>query len=666
MNPLRRLASIPRLVRYEFARITSTTMGALSLLAIFSVPILYGSLFLWGNLDPFGNMTHYTVAVVNHDEGTERDGEVTNHGDQVVENLLDDGTFAWDVTNSDAAQAGLRNGNYGFVVTLPPTFSADLESAGGDNPRQAVIELSTNDAGNSIGTTAAERLGEAVRAAVASEVGDAAALMLLDGLAEVRDGMNTAIDGANQLADGNGKLKEGLEKADDASGRLAEGANELATGAATARDGSAELANGLSQLNEKTSELPAQASKLADGARQVSDGNAQIAEQVSKISALSAEIEADRQAIRAEVEQRLRERGVDEETIAAAVEALEPVDDRLSSVNAEIQSKSADVQRLADGAAQVADGAEKLSEAAPTLASAVNKAADGSAQLSAGSQKLADGTATLSSGAGQLHEGINTAHEASVKLADGSAKLRDGLVEGQKRIPESNKELRERQAAAIGDPVRVDQDNIAEAPNYGTGLAPFFIALCAWIGMYALFLIVKPFSRRAVTAISSPLRITIAGWATPALLGATQMLVLFLTLNWPVGMEFVHPLATVGIMMLASVTFASIIMALNIWFGSPGQFMALLITFVQLVGSGGTFPWQTLPEPFRTVHQYLPMSWVTDALRQTILGGNMQMAGTAAIALSLVLATALLISMLGVMRVTRTRIMRDLQPSVLG
>lgn len=54
--------------------------------------------------------------------------------------------------------------------------------------------------------------------------------------------------------------------------------------------------------------------------------------------------------------------------------------------------------------------------------------------------------------------------------------------------------------------------------------------------------------------------------------------------------------------MLASFTYAAIILALNVWLGSVGQFVGLVLMVLQLLTAGGTFPWQTLPAPLAWLH----------------------------------------------------------------
>jgi putative membrane protein len=214
--------------------------------------------------------------------------------------------------------------------------------------------------------------------------------------------------------------------------------------------------------------------------------------------------------------------------------------------------------------------------------------------------------------------------------------------------------------------VLIESSKVAAAADYGAGLAPFFAALAGWIGIYALFLIVKPVSRRAVTALHSPVRITLAGWLTPGLLGGVQMVALFGVLSIALGFTFANPLATLGIMVLAALTYAAIILALNVWLGSVGQFLGLVLMVLQLVTAGGTFPWQTLPAPLTGLHHILPMGFVVDAMRQLMYGGDLgRIAGDAGIMLTWT-AVALLLAAIGVTRMTHRRTLRDLAPSLMG
>lgn len=169
-----------------------------------------------------------------------------------------------------------------------------------------------------------------------------------------------------------------------------------------------------------------------------------------------------------------------------------------------------------------------------------------------------------------------------------------------------------------------------------------------------------------MTALHSPIRVTLAGWLTPGLLGGMQMLALFGVLAAALGFAFSHPLATLGVMVAASLTYAAIILALNVWFGSVGQFLGLVMMVLQLVTAGGTFPWQTLPTPLIWFHHVLPMGYVVDAMRQLMYGGDLARVGADLGILAAWLGGALLLAAAGVARLTHGRTLRDLQPSLIG
>lgn len=417
----------------------------------------------------------------------------------------------------------------------------------------------------------------------------------------------------------------------DAIAEIRDSLVTAADGAATIADGAASLADGLGQLDDATSALPSGTAALADGAAQVADGDAQLAAIADRVGAAAQEAADTVPQVRAELVQRLQDAGVpqaDIDTILAQYDALAA---DVATANARAQSAVDDIDALADGAAQVADGAAQLAASATTLAAAVTAASDGAAQL-----------------------------------ADGTAELASGLADGLAQIPATTADERAAQAANIADPVVIDTSNVASAGTYGAGLAPFFASLAAWIGIYALFLIVKPVSKRAITALHSPIRVTLAGWLTPGLLGAIQMTVLFGVLLVVLGFSMQWPIAVLGVMVLNAFVFAAIILALNVWFGSVGQFLGLVLMVLQLVTAGGTFPWQTLPAPLQALHQVLPMGFSTDAMRQIMYGGLVERALGDLLVLAAWMVGALVLAAIGVTRMSHRRTLRDLQPSLIG
>jgi putative membrane protein len=604
---------VPSMIAAELRRLTASRMGILALVALVCVPILYGGLYLWANQDPYAKFPDVPVALVVNDEGapsTSDDGSTVNYGEDVADNLIEGNAFDWQrMTAAEGAQA-LHDGSVDFMVTIPADFSEALTSVASDDPHQARIELDTNDANNYLASSMGTQAVEKIRSSVAQMVGSEAAERLLTGLSDVRDSLITATDGASQLTDG----------------------------ATTAATGSSTLADGTSQLADGTAQLAAGATTLAAGAQQVSDGNRKLADIADRAGSAVQQAADALPQVRTDITTLLTDQGLTQEEIDGVLAKLDPLGTKLQEGNTKVQTAVGQVDQLADGAASVASGASTLATGAGTVAT---------------------GAAAANDGAAQLRDGLAT-------LRDGIGTLRDGLSDGVTKIPASTADLRTLQADTIADPVKVSSDKLASAEDYGAGLAPFFAALSAWIGIYALFLIVKPISRRAVTALHSPLRITLAGWLTPAMLGAVQMIGLMGILAITLGFTFNHPLGTLGVLIFASATFAAIILTLNVWLGSVGQFLGLVLMVLQLVTAGGTFPWQTLPAPLAALHHVLPLGYVVDAMRQLMYGGDLARAGWDLAVLSMWLVGALLLAAIGVTRMTHKRTLRDLQPSLIG
>ncbi|MEK6343416.1 MAG: YhgE/Pip family protein, partial [Curtobacterium sp.] len=461
------------------------------------------------------------------------------------------------------------------------------------------------------------------------------------------------------------------------------------------RDASAGLPSGTATLSSNAGTLASKSKELADSSTPFFEGVEQLAEQspqlvsslkpvVASSTVLDAADKAKLLAALDSLQTSATTLGTNAPTVSDGVQAVASGTAKIAGGAADLAAQapalSEGIEQASDGSDTLAAGTAKLAAKAPELSSGIASAADGASTLSGGASQVAAGTSklaaaapTLSSGASQLATGAASADDGAESLASGLTKLESGskeladeLDDGRTKIPSSTASSREDQASVISDPVKVGDDNVASAGNYGAGLAPFFISLAAWIGMYALFLILKPISKRAITAVRKPLRVVLGGWLTPALLGVVQMVALFLIVRFALDLNVVQAGPTIGIMVLASATFAAIIMALNVLLGSVGQFLGLVLMLVQLVTAGGTFPWQTLPGPLAALHFALPMTYSVDAIRQTMYGGSAAAAWSDTGVLLCWLLGALLVSYVVTARQTRSRTLRDLRPSLIG
>lgn len=766
-----------RLALSELKRMSRGTLPKLALIAVTCVPLLYGALYLYANWDPQGNLDKVTAAVVNLDEGAEQDGERTRVGDDVVEELEDDGTFSWAHLDSKTeAEQAVATGQYAFALILPEDFSAALVSPGDfEDAEQANIELLTNDANNFMVSNFAKTLATTVRTSVAEEVGTETASAMIAGFVDIHDSMGEAADGAGQLydgtlrlgdgvvtltdgttklvdgstelnsgtktlKDGTAELSGGLGKLVDGQTQLRDGSAELATGTAQLADGSKELSDGLHTLKTKTQALPGSVSKLdkgaasakkaadqlAAGSQQVADGNQQLAstadDAIAVIDQLQANTKTQLDSVKADTQQRLdqlvssgaltqEQADSIQSTVSQSVEnstLSNALDNKVTQVNTELST----LHTLADGSAQVAegnqqlatglgtlaDGTKALDNAMPALVKGIDSAAQGSAKLASGAAEAntgaktlakgqqaalngatdaADGASQLDHGAGTLLAGTGSLHDGLVQLSDGVGELSDGthdlqegsdelatgLKDGTGKVPNPDKSTSERLADVMGNPVAVSNSKQAEAQAYGGGLAPFFMTLATFIGVLILTQVMRPMTKRALASNGSNWKISIGGWLPFAAIAVLQTSLLYAVVRFGLGLHAAHPWLIWALLACSALCFSALIQGCFALLGTAGKFVVLVLMVLQLVTSGGTFPWETLPDSLHLLHRILPMSNVVIGMRHLMYGADLGVLPSVAGSLLLYTAIGLALSMLAV-RKNKTWSLKTLQPEL--
>jgi putative membrane protein len=641
-----------RLALTELRRVTAGRLPRAALIALVLVPTLYGGLYLYANKDPYGGLERVPAAVVVEDAGTTlANGEELAVGDTVAKELVRSRSFEWHRVSRAVADQGVDDGTYNFALVVPRDFSSALASSAEFTPRQAELEIETNDANNYLSRTIANQLVAQVTKSVAAQVTSTAANQLLVGFSTIHDKVTEAADGAGKLADGAARASAGAGRLATGAGqlvagerKLVSGADALSSGASQAADGADRLAagastlqSGLSTLDQRTASLPADTRRLAQGAQQVADGNARVAAAGDRVATATDELVTTMTANRGALADRLRAAGFTEAQVQQVLDAAERLSGPVTDASSQVQTASKQLEQLSAGAAQVAAGADQLADAAGPLRAGIHDASAGSASLSSGATELAAGNHRLASGAAELASGQHSALDGAIALQSGATelatgldtlesgagRLRDGLREGLQSIPDPSDDARKAVAQTLGNPVGVQGSSLASAASYGAGLAPFFLSLALWIGAYVLFLLVKPLSSRSLAAGQPSWRTALGGWLAPAVLGVVQAVLVYAVVLRGVGIAAAHPVLLLGFMLAVSMTFVMILHALAARLGSPGKFLGLVFMVLQLVSAGGTFPWQTLPEPLHPVHHALPMTYAVDGIRRLMYGGSL-------------------------------------------
>lgn len=468
------LPLLPLTTGTELRRFRRGLLPKAAVVAMICVPLLYGALYLWAYWDPTGNLDRLPVALVNEDRGATVDGERLHAGDDVVAELRESGALDWRDTDATTAEAGVRDGDYYFAVTIPASFSADIASASGDDPEQAELDVTYNDANSYLASTLGRSAMTQVRQAVSATIGEQAVDQVLVGLGSAKDGFAQASDGAitlqaatgdlstgaHQLADGAGsaaagaatladgadRLAGGIAQADDGAEQVASGAATLSSGAADAAAGAGTLADGAGRLAAGASEAAGNATTLADGAAQVSAGVDQAAASLSGLSEVAGSVAGLTTALedlQATLTQVAEQNAADGDT--ATAQALEQAGQALEQAGHGLQQQVTGLDpaaatqaltaltdgahRLRDGTAALSDGLGTLSGSAGELATGAQGLTDGTGQVASGAASLATASGTLADGTGELADGVGTLTAGAHDLADGTSPLATGATQ---------------------------------------------------------------------------------------------------------------------------------------------------------------------------------------------------------------------------------------------
>ncbi|MEE2522493.1 YhgE/Pip domain-containing protein [Pseudarthrobacter sp. J75] len=637
--------TVLRLARSELKRMTSGLLPKLTILALTMVPLLYGAVYLYANWDPYSNLDQIDAALVVEDTGaTSADGTELHAGAKVAESLMEAHLFNWkSVATTAEADEGVSTGKYAFALKIPADFSTNLVSPGSfDSASRAMLNVTTNDANNYLLSTIVDKLTTAVHNTVAKDVGEETANKLLTGFGTIHSQMVKAGEGAGQLADGVATLRDGTVTLHQGTAELSSGAGELYAGQLQLLDGAnqlstgaGQLSSGLAELNSKTATLPGSSQALADGAAQVAAGNAQLN---TKVQDAVAQLDAADQGLRTRLSESTK-RLVDSNvltpeqaaTILAdfdAAAATGPVADAKDKIHAD----AAQIQQLSDGSAAVSAGAAQLAAATPALRDAIVQASGGANQLSAGAATLAagqqsatDGAGRLSAGAVKLDGGAGQLEAGAGTAAEGSRTLADEISKGAGQVPHPDDAQKASVSQVMADPVSVGNVSQAKANSYGAGLAPFFLTLALWIGIFMLVQAMRPITQRALASNAPAWKIAVGGWLPFLAVSVVQATLLTLVVDLALGLDPAHPVLMWLFMLAAAMAFSAIIQGVVALLGSPGKLVVLILLVLQLVSSGGTFPWQTTPAPLHVVHEVLPMGYVVTGMRHLIYGADLSM-----------------------------------------
>jgi putative membrane protein len=623
---------------------------------VLTIPLMYTAMFLGAFWDPYGKLEELPVAVVNSDKGIVFEGEEMHIGQDFTEELKENGKFDWAFVSKEEALQGMKDKVYYMAIEIPEDFSERTTTLTSEHPDPAKLIYLRNDSTNFLAGQIGNSAVETMKSTLNKEVTEAYTRTVFEQLEEAADGIAAASEGAGKLADGTSdarsgselladnlsklaggttQLQDGAAKLDAAGGKLLNGSKELAAGASG-------LAGGLGQLADAGGQLAAGADEAHAGAGQLAKGLTDASAGADKLSVGAAGL-ADGLAGWAEAHQELTKDENYQALLAASRELA-----------AGTEQSAAGQKELAAGASGLKQGLDSLVAGADTIHQKLVEAEGGAKELSTGATALEGGAGELAAGLTELNSSVQELSSGTKQLQDGATKMASGLLELEDGSQElstklndassqtSDLSLSDEKASMFAEPIQLDVERLTDVPNYGTGLAPYFLSLGLYVG--ALLITI-------VYSVREPAIKPQNGWSwfwskalTLMVIGAAQALIVDSVLLFVLKLEVQNVTDFILFSIVTSITYMMIIQFLVATMGNPGRFIAIIILILQLTTSSGTYPVELIPGWLQSVAPWLPMTYSVAGFRDVISSGYVSRMWTDAGVLAIFAATFALLS----------------------
>lgn len=574
----------------------------ISTLGVIVIPALYALIYLSSVRDPGAHTGELKAAIVNLDQGLDYRGQAVNMGQDIVTTLKQKRTFGFiDYRVEEDAKRAVRQGDLGFALIIPKDFSAN--AVPGNTAAGGRLVMYVSEGNNYNGANLAKRFASELGHQVNINLNEKRWSLVLSTATGSIDQLGQLRKGVASLKDGAHRLDEGLAKAESGSKSLASGADGMGNGVIQLTDGVKQLGAGLRTMDQQRPAAQDLAA-LKTGATEMVTGHAALGQGLQELQTGAQKL--------AEGGGKLRDE----------TKGIPIVGGRIAEGAGQL---AAGATQLAGGLQGARTGQSQLAEGAQKLNTGVGKLTDGMTALGGGIHtaavnvppdakldELTTGGRSVAGGARQLHDGLLQLKAGSRELAAGIDLLNQSLP-GDINAPDGS-------ARGLADSVEPALEIVAPVPNNGAGFAPNFLATSLWMGavMSAFLFHLRRLPASAAEA-SQPARLMGKLGILSGIVVAQSAVVLLMTL-FMLDLHIDRLAPFMLTLVLASLTFLLIIVALTRAFGDAGKAAALILLILQLSSAGGVLPVELSGGIYQTLSPWLPFTWVIKAFRASMFG----------------------------------------------
>lgn len=259
-------------MREEIKAILKKPSLWVTIIGVSLVPMLYNVIFLSSMWDPYGNVNHLPVAVVNEDKAAKLNGNDLTIGQNMVHNMAENESLDYHFVSKEDANQGLKDGDYYMVVTLPKNLSKNATTLMTDHPKKMQINYQTTKGRSFVASKMSDSAMSKLESSVSGSLTKTYTQAVFQIMFKLQGGMSQAAQGSGALAAGAQTAKSGSQTLGDNLNLLSTSTQTLASGAGSLDTGLQVYAGGVDQLSAGLNLMNANMGTLVNGVSALSSG----------------------------------------------------------------------------------------------------------------------------------------------------------------------------------------------------------------------------------------------------------------------------------------------------------------------------------------------------------------------------------------------------------
>lgn len=675
------MRTIFTLFKRDLKRIFRSRPVWITLLAFCLLPSIYAIPNIKASWDPYSkaNTSRLPIAVVNGDEGSTVNGKSVDIGKQIVTQLKRSKDIHWVITNSWQGNNGLDQGKYYALIEIPNDFSSKLGTLVTTNPQKPNIVYKSNEKLNPAATKitgqAKDSLTEQVRDNFI-KISSKAALKEMNSVGEKLDTHKPQIlqirtslmDAINTIKKTQGYLGNVNHDSKDMQQYLSTVKNDIPKISQQISALQKVVNHGKSLTNATKDSLDSARSGLASGLNELQEDNQRLAALASDLKTSSGSPSSSLLATDLSQSQTLTNMIVnqlnDALRVANVINNILPSNRTVALIRSLSDAKKAIHQqqrtltalketsksggskkaldRLTEKFAQTSDQlgtnidaantsfTDSIDQSLDNLSSTLTTGMTGDDQVLQSLRSLIPQLKALATAGNSISQiSVSRVNQIHNRLNDIQDKL-DGLNNQTKFINDQNLNrlinlLGENPKAAnlLSSPVTLKQADLYNMGKFGYGVTPFYTTLSIWIGILLLTTIIS-WKYRSTKNERFPRANMLEKYIGKLLLylsiSLTQTTFTMLGELLILGIRPASVLAMLATAYTATIVFTIIMYTLVYMFGNVGKVISVLLMIIQLFGTGGIYPLETIPPYLAALAPYLPFTYAIQGFREAIAG----------------------------------------------